>query len=74
MNIGKLSTSGAPTSDTCNSARKIRRILIDCVEEAARNLDLNYEENHIIEVDCYYHFRNVWLDGMTKSIIKLSQR
>ena len=68
MNIGKLGSGGAVTSDTCNSARKTRRLLVDCIEEAARDLSPDNENNHIIEVDCYNHLRNVWLGGMIKAL------
>ena len=32
MNIGKLGYNGAVTSDTCNSARKTRRLLVDQIK------------------------------------------
>ena len=35
MNIGKLSHGGGINSDTCNSYRKTRRILVDAVYQAS---------------------------------------
>ena len=66
MNIGKLGSGGAVTSDTCNSARKSRRLLVDCIEEAARDTNPDNLNNHVIAVDCYNHLQNVWLGGMIK--------
>ena len=35
MDIGKLGSGGAITTDTCNPAQKTRRLLVDKVIEAA---------------------------------------
>ena len=35
IHIGKLSDGGGLTSDTCNSVRKIRRLLVECIKKSA---------------------------------------
>ena len=66
MNIGKLSRGGLITSDTCNAARKTRRIIVSKISEAAT--ELRKEGVNVLEVDCWNHLRNVWLGGMTKAL------
>ena len=64
MDIVKLWAGGAVTSDTCNSARKNRRLLLSLIQNIA--LQLGKEKVLVNEVDCCHHLRNVWLGGMTK--------
>ena len=35
MNIGKLDNDGAVTTDTCNSAKKTHRLLVNIIKETA---------------------------------------
>ena len=64
MNIGKLSHGGDINLDTCNAARKTRRLLIDAVEQVALAMSTYNEE--VLEVDCWGHLWHVWLGVMTK--------
>ena len=66
VNIGKLSKGDAVISDTCNDARKTRRLLVNEIKEAAA--EMSTDEIVVLEVDCWNHLRNVWLSGMTKSL------
>ena len=66
INTSKLGEGGAINSDTCNTARKTRRIII---EEIVTEMKIKGKEGkHILEVDCWNYLRNVWLGGMTKSL------
>ena len=56
INISKLGHGGAVTTDTCNSAQKTRRILVDNVG------------GRVHEMDCMHHLRNVWLNGVAKAV------
>ena len=56
INISKLGHGGAITTDTCNSAQKTRRILVDNVG------------GRVHEMDCMHHLRNVWFHGVEKSL------
>mmetsp|Transcript_13403 Transcript_13403/g.29103 ORF Transcript_13403/g.29103 Transcript_13403/m.29103 type:complete len:910 (+) Transcript_13403:516-3245(+) len=70
MNIGKLGYGGALTTDTCNGARKTRRLLVDLVKTAAEEMMAAADAGtiaRVLEVDCWNHLRNVWLGGVIKS-------
>jgi hypothetical protein len=70
MSISKLAKGGLLTSDTCNTARKIRLLLCEKIEEAAREKGLPEDEINVLEGDCWNHLRNVWLGGMIKCLNK----
>ena len=60
------------TSDTCNGVRKTRRIILEQVNDAAEVLrKYEYDEIHVLEVDCCNHLRNVWLGGTKNSLYTL---
>ena len=69
MNIGKLGSGGAVTSDTCNAALKTSRLLEEAIVTAAK--EMGNEEPAVLQIRCWNHLRNVWVGGMTK---KLSAR
>ena len=56
IDISKMGYGGAITTDTCNSARKTRRILVERIEGT------------IHEMDCIHHLRNVWFGGVEKAL------
>ena len=56
IDIKKLGHGGALTTDTCNAARKTRRILVEKVGGTVH------------EIDCFHHLRNVWFNGVEKAI------
>ena len=60
MNIGKLGSSGALMSDTCNGARKTRRLIVEKVHEDVEALRKDkYDGIRVLEVDCWNHLRNM---------------
>ena len=59
IDISKL-TDGAVTTDTCNSARKARRILVEIVSQIDGGV--------VHEQDCFHHLRNVWINGAAKAV------
>ena len=59
IDIKKL-TDGAVTTDTCNSARKTRRILVEIVAQIDGGV--------VHEQDCFHHLRNVWINGIAKAV------
>ena len=66
LDIGKLGKGGAITTDTCNGARKTRRLLIDNITLAIKKFS---DDNiKIREVDCWNHFRNIWFGAMIKQL------
>ena len=61
-----MEKDGTVNTDTCNAARKIQRILVSSIANAAD--DLNVSRRNFLEVDCWNHLRNVWLGGITKKL------
>ena len=57
IDINKLGDGGVIMTDTCNAARKLRRILVDSIDGA-------------YDLDCMNHLRNVWIGNMEKSLSK----
>lgn len=47
------------TIDTCNSAQKTRRILVEIVGQLG---------GVVHEQDCFHHLRNVWINGIAKAL------
>ena len=56
IDMPKMGYGGAITTDTCNSARKTRRILVERIEGT------------IHEMDCIHHLRNVWFGCKEKAL------
>ena len=59
IDIAKLWNGGALYSQTCNSARKTRRILVKLIEE---------QDDIVHEVDCVQHLRCVLFNGASKAV------
>jgi hypothetical protein len=57
IDIDKLSGGGVVMTDTCNTAQKLRRILVSTSDD-------------ILDLDCMNHLRNVWVGNMEKSLSK----
>jgi hypothetical protein len=55
IDVEKLSRGGTITTDTCNTAQKLRRILIDAIPRA-------------FDFDCMHHLRNIWFGNMEKKL------
>ena len=58
INIDKLGEGGTITTDTCNAAQKVFRLLVDQIN------------GHVNEQDCMQHIRNVWINGVAKAVNK----
>ena len=57
VDIKKLGDGGLVTSDTCNVAQAVRRIIVaECIGA--------------LEMDCMHHLRNVWFGNMEKDLTK----
>ena len=57
IDINKLGGGGVVMTDTCNTAQKLRRILVECADG-------------ISDLDCMNHLRNVWVGNMEKALSK----
>ena len=57
IDIQKLSHGGLITSDTCNQAQKVRRLLVALIDGS-------------FDYDCMNHLRNVWFGNGEKALTK----
>lgn len=62
IDLNKLTKDTVITTDTCNTARKLRRVLVQMIK------DVTNEDGEIFEFDCMNHLRNVWFGGMEKAV------
>ena len=58
INIDKLEEGGTITTDTCNAAHKVRRLLVEHIN------------GHVNEQDFMQHPKNVWINGVAKAVKK----
>ena len=67
------------TTDTCNTARKLSRLLVDKVVEAAQTkLQAKLAEGEVVDesqllimrADCHHHLRNIWIGAIVIRISK----
>lgn len=65
VDIAKLAKNGTVHTDTCNSARALKRCLIAEITKAAIDSGkFEKEEVNVIGVDCHNHCRNLWVKWM----------
>jgi hypothetical protein len=78
LSMARLAGGGALQSDTCNGARKAKRLLAEMIAEQARDVigadawaKLTEEEQkkmtRVHELDCYQHLRNIFLKEMSSA-------
>ena len=58
IRIEKLGLGGSVNTDTCAAAQKERRLIVQKIGGRCH------------EQDCWNHLRNVWINGMSKSVSK----
>ena len=56
INVDKLGKGGTITTDTCNAAQKVYRLLVEYINGTVNNQD------------CMQHLRNVWINGFAKAV------
>eukprot|EP00956_Cyclotella_meneghiniana_P040422 scaffold194930_cov35-Cyclotella_meneghiniana.AAC.2 len=56
------------TTDTCATARKLRRILNESIKQIALEKGLSEEEVMVFEADCWQHLRKVWFGGVSSAL------
>ena len=59
IDIAELGHGGSITTDTCNAARKMRRLLASVIES---------KQGTVYEQDCFHHLRCLWVNGSVKAI------
>ena len=66
--ISRLGLKSFTTTDTCATARKLRRILNESIKQIALEKGLSEEEVMVFEADCWQHLRNVWFGGVSSAL------
>ena len=75
LHLSKLATGGVITTDTCNTARKISRLLCDVIKQyAIAQMEATLTEGEVVDesqlvvmrVDCHHHLRNIWIGAIVK--------
>ena len=62
IGVNKLGDGGTITTDTCNAARKVRRLLVKTIYGCVN------------EQDCMQHLRSVCMNGVAKYVSKFMNR
>ena len=72
LSIGKLSDYGMVTTDTCNSARKLNKLLCNKIElkALADGIKLTNEEVKVCSQWCHNHLRNIQIGATKKALSK----
>jgi len=60
LSLSKLAKGGWIMTDTCNPARKFRKLLIEAISEIACKEGMDKAEIKVYEADCWHHLHNVW--------------
>ena len=69
LTLAKLANNGMVSTDTCNTARKTRRLLCDAIRKFAIEQGLGEESINIMVNDCWNrHLRNVWFGAVIKEL------
>jgi hypothetical protein len=59
---------GFTMTDTCSPARKLCRLIAECVKQIGEAEGLSQDELLVRESDCWQHLRNVWFGAVSKQL------
>ena len=62
IDINKLGNGGKISTGTCNTVRKVRRLLVKSIGGCVN------------EQECMQHLRNLWINGVAKAVSKFMNR
>ena len=65
-----MADHGTITTDTCNAARKLARLLKLAIKEKCVANDMTDDQINIFVLDCWNHLRNVWIGEMNRVLSK----
>jgi hypothetical protein len=68
LTLAKLANDGMVSTDTCNTARKTRRLLCEAIRTVAIKQGFREESINVMENDCWNHKRNVWFGAVIKEL------
>ena len=68
LSLTKLGQRGFTMTDTCDTARKLRRLIAEEIKRVASQEGISPDEVNIRESDCWQHLCNVWFGAVAKSL------
>ena len=68
LSLAKFAKGSLVMTDTCNAARKFRRLMIEAIKDAAKEEGMRDDSIHVFEADCWHHLRNVWVGAVVKHL------
>jgi hypothetical protein len=68
INISQLANDGMVSTDTCNTARKTRRLLCEAIRTVAIEQGFREESINVMENDCWNHLHNVCFGAVIKEL------
>ena len=68
LTLAKLADGGVIMTDTCDPARKFRRLFIQHIEAVAIECGVPREHINVHEADYWQHLRTVWVGGGIKQL------
>ncbi len=68
LTLAKLANDGMVSMETCNTARKTRRLLCKAIRTVAIEQGFRDESISVMENDCWNHLRNVWFGAVIKEL------
>ena len=60
LSVSKFNNTNVMT-DTCNTARKLQRLLGEAIKEACQEAGIPDAEIKVFEGNCWHHLRNIWI-------------
>jgi hypothetical protein len=59
---------GFTMTDTCSPARKLRRLIAECMKQIGEAEGLSQDELLVRKSDCWQHLHNVWFGAVSKQL------
>ena len=69
LDLSKL-FDGIVTQDTCNTASKGSKLIVDEIKEAAVGAGMNPDDINTFNTHCHHHLRNIWWKWLEVSLSK----
>ena len=68
LTLTKLGQHGFTMTDTCGTARKLRRLIAVDIKHIALEEGLSPDEVNVRESDCWQHLCNIWFGTVAKAL------
>ena len=68
IDVTTLASGGTVNTDTCNTAKKLKQILIEEIEKKALEIGIPKSEIKLFGIDCMHHLRNIWIKASNEAV------